>query len=305
MKSPSRKRHRIGILILGFVLTLLSSEALYAQIVTSSRWLKEYHQRYNAALNIPYKGTDTPWCRLDCYSLKDSTKRTPVIVWIHGGGWRRGTKDSSNGLIPRFMDMGWAAVNVNYRVTEAGLAPAAVADCRAALAWVESHAEEYYFDPSKIVVGGTSAGGHLALMTGMLPAGNTIDSAGGYAVSRPPAAILDFYGITDVADLLSGPNRKGYAVSWIGNQTEGGRMAALVSPMSYVRSEVPPVFIAHGDKDTTVPYTHALRLKHALDSANVRNALHTVEGGYHGKWGKETDDLVFGEVVEFLKKLGW
>jgi acetyl esterase/lipase len=275
-----------------------------AQLMTSLKWEKDFSLKFNGVKDIAYKQSDSSMCRLDCYSPKEAGSPVPVIVWFHGGGWRKGTKDSSNGLIPKFLERGWGAVNVNYRMSDSALAPAAVIDARCALSWVEQHAAEHHFDTKKIIIGGTSAGGHLALMTGMLPAGNKFDQSCGMAIAQQPAAILDFYGIADVADLLQGANRKGYAVKWIGDQPGREKAAMEVSPLSYLRSDLPPVFLAHGDADTTVPYTHALRLKHGLDSLQVMNELYTVTGGYHGKWGKETDEKVFAKIIEFLSHLG-
>src|SRR5438477_8117682 len=101
-----------------------------------------------------------------------------------------------------YLEMGWAVVNVEYRLARASLAPAAVEDCRCALRWVIKNAKDYNFDINRIVVTGHSAGGHLALTTGMLPASAGLDRECHGPEELKVAAIINWYGITDVNDLL-------------------------------------------------------------------------------------------------------
>src|SRR5260370_36954220 len=88
---------------------------------------------------------------------------------MHGGGWVQGSKETSAFYMLPFLEKGWTVVNVEYRLARVSLAPAAVEDCRCALRWVLQHAKDYKIDPSRIVTMGNSAGGHLALTTGMVP----------------------------------------------------------------------------------------------------------------------------------------
>jgi acetyl esterase/lipase len=203
--------------------------------------------------------------------------------------------------------MGWNVVNVEYRLARVSHAPAAVEDCLCALKWVVSHASEYHIDSSKIVVSGDSAGGHLSLMTGMTP-----DSAGldrqcpsNSDVALPKvAAIINWYGITDVADLLEGPNRKNYAVAWLGSVPNREEIARRVSPLTYVRPGLPPILSIQGDADPTVPYSHSLRLRDALNKAGVPNELVTIPGGKHGQFTPEERVRIYSAVRAFLEKHG-
>ena len=95
--------------------------------------------------------------------------QVPTLVYIHGGGWYRGSKEKSFLQLIPYFEMGWTVVNIEYRRAPVSPAPAAVEDCRCALRWVIQHAEEYNVDTNKLVLSGHSAGGHLSLITGMLP----------------------------------------------------------------------------------------------------------------------------------------
>src|SRR5207237_248490 len=118
------------------------------------------------------------------------------------------------------------------------------------------------------------------------------------------AAIVDWYGIVDVKDLLDGDNRKAYAVQWLGAAPNREEVAKRVSPIEYVRAGRPPVIKIHGDAELTVPYQHSVRLKAALDKAGVANDLFTVPGGHHGGFTAEQNVQVYGAIRQFLKKQG-
>jgi len=161
-------------------------------------------------------------------------------------------------------------------------APAAVEDCRCALRWVIQNAKQYGVDVNRIVVAGDSAGGHLALTTAMLPASAGLDRQCPGPDNLKVAAVVNWYGISDVNELLDGPNMKPYAVTWLGSATDREQIAKRVSPLTYVRAGLPPVFTIHGDADPTVPYTQSVRLHKALTDAGVANELMTIPGGKHG-----------------------
>jgi acetyl esterase/lipase len=208
-------------------------------------------------------------------------KPLPTVIWIHGGGWTGGTKESFTG-VPAFLAMGMNVVNVEYRLARTAPAPAAVEDCRCALRWVIQHAKEYGIDVNRLVVSGGSAGGHLALTTGMLPASAGLDRQCPGPDNLKVAAIVNWYGISDVNELLDGENMRAYAVTWLGSAPDRDQIAKRVSPLTYVRAGLPPVLTIHGDADPTVPYTQSVRLHKALTDAGVANELMTMPGGRHG-----------------------
>lgn len=118
------------------------------------------------------------------------------------------------------------------------------------------------------------------------------------------AAVVNWYGITDVGDLLDGPNMKTYAVRWLGSLANREAVAKRVSPLTYVRKGLPPTLTIHGDADPTVPYEHALRLKKALDETGIPNQLHTVNGGKHGGFSADQSKAIYAEIEQFLTKHG-
>ncbi len=134
------------------------------------------------------------------------------------------------------------------------------------------------------------------------PAAN--DDAPGPADSHEPempvAGIINWFGITDVGDLLAGPNAKTYAVMWFGSMADRMELARRVSPLEHVRSGLPPVLTIHGDADTVVPYAHGTQLHEALAAAGGVSVLHTVEGGGHGGFSREENHAAFAAIREFL-----
>jgi dipeptidyl aminopeptidase/acylaminoacyl peptidase len=113
---------------------------------------------------------------------------------------------------------------------------------------------------------------------------------------------VNWYGITDVADLLSGPNRKTYAVAWLGSQPDRVQLAKRLSPLSYVHSGIPPIITIHGDHDPTVPYSHATRLRDALDKFSIPNQLVTIKGGVHGSFNDAETEEAYNCIWAFLGK---
>jgi acetyl esterase/lipase len=273
----------------------------------NASWTYNAVNDYRITPNIVYSTSNNYDCKLDVYARNNPGHTTPTVIFIHGGGWVAGAKESSvTGFLP-YLEMGLSVVNVEYRLAKVSLAPAAVQDCRLALRWVFKNAKQYGFDTTKIIVTGGSAGGHLALMTGMLDPsyGFDIPTDWDYTGVEPKvAAIINWFGITDVNDLLSGPNRQEYAINWLSNLSDKETIAKKMSPMSYVRKSLPPIFTVHGDKDQLVPYNHAVRLHEALTKTGVSNQLITIPGGKHGGFAKEEMTRVFTAIKEFLRKNG-
>jgi len=266
-------------------------------------------QKVRTVANVTYIHANGWEGKLDVYAQRTppNSPASPVVIFIHGGGWVQGTKEGSilQGVLP-YVAMGYSVVNVEYRLANVSLAPAAIEDCRCALRWVVAHAKDYNFDVDRIVVAGASAGGHLALTTGMIPASAGFDRMCLVPGEPKVAAIVDFFGITDIADLLDGPNKKPfpeswpYTVQWLGNQPNRADIAKASSPLTYVRAGVPPTIAIHGDADPLVPYTHSVRLLDALQKAGVAHELVTVPGGGHGNFAPDQWQRSFAAIQKFL-----
>jgi acetyl esterase/lipase len=190
-------------------------------------------------------------------------------------------------------------------------APAAVEDAQCALKFVVSRARDYNIDPARVILSGESAGGHLSLTTGMIPASagfTNICSGGGFTgndVSLPKvAAIINWYGITDVNDMLGGPNARAYAVQWLGSMPDRDAIAKSVSPLTYVRADLPPILSIQGDADPIVPYSQNVRLHEALKKAGAKNELFTIAGGGHGNFKPDERTRAYAKIREFLKTNG-
>jgi acetyl esterase/lipase len=300
--------------VLMLVLSWTSGSA-YAQPADPWLALAAIANQYMMRSNVTYLTANNWEAKVDLYLPRRTVSTpshptaadvppNPTLIYIHGGGWTAGAKDGSLFSFLPYLAMGFSIVNVDYRLASVSLAPAAVEDCRAALRWVHVHAKEYHFDTARIVVTGHSAGGHLALTTGMLPLSAGFDRQRPGTEDLKVAAIINWYGITDVNDLLDGPNMREYAVTWLGGQTDRQAIARRVSPLSYVRAGLPPILTIHGDADQTVPYAHAVRLHDALSKAGVPNQLITVPGGKHGSGVATPEEVLklYASIREFLGK---
>jgi acetyl esterase/lipase len=287
------------VLLFGFGALLLVNQPALSQGLSTS-----ITGSYRIVPNITYLTANNFEAKLDVYSRADMQTPQPTIIYIHGGGWTGGAKETQLFNLLPYLEMGWNAVNVEYRLARVSQAPAAVEDCLCALRWVIRNAKQYGFDTTKLVVSGGSAGGHLALMTGITPAPAGLDRQCPGTEDLKVAAIVNWYGITDVADLLDGENMKTYAVQWLGSMPNRVEIAKRVSPLTYVRAGLPPIISIQGDADPVVPYSHSVRLKQALEKAGVAHELVTIAGGRHGNFTRAENQRAYAAIKTFLTKHG-
>ena len=292
------------VMLVGVAILVAGPSGANAQLGQTTSFLAHVSNQYRVIPNLTYHVASNQENKLDLYIPRDATSPTPVLMYIHGGGWVGGTKESSVLRILPYLEMGWAVANVEYRLGAVARAPAAVEDGLCALRWVIRNAEQYNLDVSRIVTTGNSAGGHLALTTGMIPASAGLDRECPGSEELNVAAIINWYGITEVGDLLDGPNTRSYAVGWMGSLENRFEIAERVSPMTYVRAGLPPTLTIHGDADPTVPYQQALTLHEKLDEVGVPNELHTVPGGRHGGFNREQTLAIFETIQRFLSQYG-
>ena len=209
----------------------------------------------------------------------------PVVVWVHGGGWSKGSKE--NPPLSWLAAEGYAVVSINYRLSWLARWPAQNEDVRAAVRWLRTHAARHGLDPARIAIAGGSAGGHLAALAGTQapPAGETVSSR--------VRAVIDLYGPSDLPSMPA--NRPDHPDEDIA-RTNGARLlggpvrdrlelAREASPLHHVSAGDPPFLILHGDRDPLVPLEQSRRLHEALRAAGVASELVVLPGAGHG--GKE------------------
>ncbi len=257
---------------------------------------------YQDDIDAVYKEVEGWQGRMDVYYNGFSKEPTPLVINIHGGGWNHGDKESQRGF-SNFFKNGFAVANVEYRLVDIAPAPAAVEDVRCALLYMIRHAEKYNIDTQNIVLMGGSAGGHLALMAGLLNHNSLFDK-GCVKVDAPfrIAGIIDKYGITDLTPAPKGIWNYSSVLKWLGTGKNSVKFAASVSPISYVDADSPPVFIVHGDADPIVPYSQSAMLHQKLQDFGVVSQFITVKGGAHGKFSREDNSMINRSIVSFLKE---
>ena len=276
----------------------------WAQLSAPAEWATHAANEYQVFPNVTYLVASNWEAKLDIYKRRDATGPQPTMIFFHGGGWVQGSKEQSQMSLMPWLEMGWNVVNVEYRLGRVALAPAAVEDGLCALRWIATRAKDYDIDPSRLVTSGESAGGHLSLTTGMIPESAGLDRQCPGIPLPKVAAIVDWYGITDVAELLDGVNRKPYAVAWLSSMPDREMIARRVSPLTYAREGLPPILMIQGDADPTVPYQQSLRLRDALTKANVTNELVTIPNGKHGGFSPAERSMIYVKIREFLAKNG-
>jgi acetyl esterase/lipase len=299
----------VALLLTAAGLLAQSSSTSTAHLSPTADWATRVQNQYQVMPNITYLTASGYESKLDVYRRRDASTPQPTLVFYHGGGWVAGTKEASLMSLMPWLEMGWNVVNVEYRMARVALAPAAVEDVLCALRFVVNQAKNYNVDTNRIVVTGESAGGHLALAAGMIPASagfTNICAGGGFAGSESGvpkvAAVINWFGITDVHEMLAGPNARSYAVQWVGGGKGREEVARSVSPMTYVRAGLPPILSIHGDADPIVPYAQNVRLHEALAKAGVSNELVTVPGGGHGNFKPEERVTIYSKIREFLAR---
>jgi acetyl esterase/lipase len=282
----------------------LLASTVFAQLPPSADWAIHAANSFQVIPNVTYLTASGVELKLDVYQRRGAATPQPAAVYFHGGFWVAGTKEGPLMSILPWMEMGWNAVNVEYRLGRVAPAPAAVEDCLCALRFLNNRSKDYNIDTSRIVVTGESAGGDLSLIAGMIPESEGLDRQCAGAPLPKIAAVVNWFGITGVADVIEGPHAANAAKQWMGSMPNRLEIAKRVSPMTYVRPGLPPILKIHGDSDTTVPYQEAVMLHAALEKAGTPNQLLTIPGGRHGNFTLEERTRIYLTVREFLGKHG-
>ena len=238
---------------------------------------------------------------LDLY-LPREDRPVPVIVLVHGGGWRRGSRRHPLPVLgadfyDRLAAQGFAVAAIDYRLSGEARFPAPLDDVRTAIGWVGEHAAGYGLDTGRVFLWGDSAGGHLALLAALT--GATAHGVVAWFpvtdLARLPSDVADAGGVPD-----PGPgSREALLLGAPASSVPG--LAREASPVSHASAAAPPVLLMHGAADDLVPPAQSIRLAEALHAAGATAVLELVPGATHMWNGASDTDGIVRRSVEFLR----
>ncbi|MGB0596584.1 MAG: alpha/beta fold hydrolase [Rubripirellula sp.] len=237
--------------------------------------------------DIPYRTGNDKW-KLDLARPKDESA-TPraAIVFVHGGGWRSGDKGSGQwrSLPMDYAAQGYVCISINYRLTDEATVLDCIADCKCAVRWLRSHADEYNIDPKRIGAYGNSAGAHLVSILGLTSAQANLEGDGPFrdesslvqavCCSAPPADFKNWG--KNRPENTQGP------LSRLFGDTNVDAVKRQASPITHASDQAPPFLIIHGTADKTVPVTQGDALHRTLREAGAKDVTYMkIEGAGHG-----------------------
>ena len=243
--------------------------------------------------------------KLDLH-LPDKPKGLGLVVWIHGGGWRNGSKE--NCFIKWLPQHGYTVASISYRLSGVAKFPAQLYDCKGAVRWLRANAGKYGYNPKRIFVAGASAGGHLTALMATTSGHKLLEGKVGGNLDRSSSVqgAVDYYGPTDFIlrskTQPSRANEKGSVVYELlgGGAHEKVAAAKLASACYHVSKDDPPLLVFHGTKDRTVLLDQSQAIVTAYKKAGLPIKLHILEGASHGG-----NSFYSGEnakrLLEFLK----
>ena len=262
---------------------------------------------YRRIPNIQYAEAGGHRLLLDLY-LPKHADHPPLVVWVHGGAWRAGSK-AKMPLID-LVRHGFAVASVDYRLSPVAKFPAQIHDCKAAIRFLRKHAAKYSINTQRIGVAGSSAGGHLAALIGVTnnhpPSEGSVGDCGDYSSSVQ--AIVDYYGPTNFLTILKQSTPHGLSVRVPaldlllgGGPAEKPDLARLASPVFHVDDNDPPLLLIHGDQDPQVPINQSHELHARYKKHKLPVELEVVHGGAHG--GPDFHDARRNRLVrEFFQR---
>ncbi len=225
--------------------------------------------------------------KLDLY-LPEKTEKSALVVWIHGGGWQKGSKKDCK--VNWLSEHGYSVASISYRLSQVAKFPAQLHDCKGAIRWLRANSSKYGFEPNDIIVAGSSAGGHLAALVGTTSGNERLEGEVGGNLTQPSSvsAIIDYYGPTDfILRSKTQPSRANEIGSVVYNLLGGGAdkkvgLAKLASAAHHVTKDDPPLLIFHGDKDNTVLIDQSEAIIKAYKSTGLSVRMNVLPGKKHG-----------------------
>lgn len=219
---------------------------------------------------------------LDLYIPSDqrTDSARPTVIWIHGGAWKRGSKDQLPSKNPQLLnsvlEQGYALAAVNYRLSGEASFPAPLIDINASINHLHTLASDYHLATDNVIVMGRSAGGHLANLLGAVNRDKSVDFYG--QANYNVVGVVSFFGPTDILALGKKGNKivseRSSVAKFLGAiPSDNPTLARQASPVHYISSASPAYLLMHGAQDKRVPVTQSQQLKSKLDDAGVENTL--------------------------------
>ncbi|NQW29087.1 MAG: alpha/beta hydrolase [Ignavibacteria bacterium] len=248
-------------------------------------------------LDVPYKTVESGPLLLDLHLPGNASGPVPLIIWIHGGGWRNGSKATCLPFRLGFTQRGYAVASINYRLTGEACFPAQIEDCKAAIRWLRAHAAEYGLDADRFGAWGSSAGGHLVSLLGTSGDIAEFDVGDNTNISSRVQAVCDYYGPVDFKTMCEVYKRFAQPDSPLSKLLGGPistrpEAAKAASPITYITPDDPPFLIVHGDADGTVPVEQSRQMDAALHAAGLESELIILPGAGHGGTAFATSESI-------------
>ena len=223
---------------------------------------------------------------LDMYLPVDpeNGRKRPVVVFLHGGGWKIGDKSEVEDYVALYTTAGYAVASVNYRLSGVARFPAQIFDCKTAVRWARANAGKYGLDPQRVGVLGLSAGGHLAALLGTSEGVKTLEdrSEGSPDASSRVQAVVDVSGPIDLTiPTHSFVGKVSIDGLFGGPAAQHPELAKMGNPALYATPDDAPTLLIYGDQDDLVLSANATILAEALHKVGVKAEILTVHGGKH------------------------
>lgn len=246
-------------------------------------------------LNIPYtQGVHAPLLA-DAY-LPAGPGPFPAILYIHGGGWIDGNRNQMLKVITPLTEAGYVGFTIEYDL-DPDPYPTSFLECLAAVRYMRTHAAELHIDPERIAVMGSSAGGELAALVALNPAGPA-----GTPSQEPTANVQAAVLLDAVLDLPALGDKTEMVTRYLGGTCSTHAAACEdASPTNHVRAGAPPIFVGQGTADAVVPYAHAKAFVDKLRAANVPVTFYEAPGGSHIYWFDQFFEPNLSAMKQFLR----
>ena len=238
--------------------------------------------------DITYAHVDGHELQLDLY-MPDDIENPALLVWVHGGVWRAGSRKSVNGL--ELVPQGYAFASVSYRLSPVAPFPAQIHDIKGAIRYLRAHADEYGYDASRIGILGASAGAHLAALAAVTngSAAHEGTTGGNLDVSSDVDVLVSYFGASNLTTILGQSTEFGLGVRvpalellYGGPPAKNDALARLASPVFYLDANDPPMYLLHGDADPQMPIEQTFELHDMALERGLDVRLDVVAGAGHG-----------------------